>query len=95
MPARFRLAFVLLVSGALAAVLPVYPLNEETRSFMPGSGGDQIRHDWSLSTLPGALQRLRYRSDSALPRALLLAWFAVLGAGLAALGTRAIGRPRR
>jgi len=95
MPVRIRLVFVVLVSAALSAVLPVYPLREETRSFMPGGSGDQIRHDWSLSTLPGALQRLRYRADSALPRALLLAWFAVLGAGLAALGTRVFAHQRR
>lgn len=92
MRVRLRLVFIGLVSAALSAVLPLYPLHEETRSFMPGGGGDRISHQWSLHTLAGALEGLRYRSDAALSRALLLAGFAGLSVCVAALTTVALRR---
>jgi hypothetical protein len=64
--------------AVVAAFLPLYPLREETRSFMTGGGGDVIQHSWSLRTLPGALEPLRYRSGAEPLEAFFVAWCALL-----------------
>lgn len=84
------LTFVVMLGACalVAALLPLYPLREETRSFMTGGGGDLIDHSWSLRTLPGALEHLRYRSGSAPLLAFFIAWCALLTVALFYLSRR-------
>jgi hypothetical protein len=83
-----RLVAIAIASATLAALLPVYAIRNETRSFMVGSGGDIISHDWSLHTLPGALHHLRHDSSPTLPRLALIALFLALTTTLTLIAHR-------
>jgi hypothetical protein len=82
MRGSFRAFITLAVCAVLAAFLPLYPLREETRSFMTGGGGDVIDSSWSLRSLPGALKLLRYRSGATPLEACYLTWCALLTVAL-------------
>ena len=80
-------------SGSLAAAaLPLYPWRSEIRSFMTGSGGDRISHDWSVRTLFALPELVRYEAPP-----LVLAGDALLFSLLAAaltLGVNTLLRRR-
>lgn len=66
-----RLSIGLAVGAASCPFLPLYVARDMTRSFMTGGGGDRISYDWSLHTLGGFVEKMRYMDAEQHPRLML------------------------